>query len=186
MPRAHDLQQEKPPQWEARAPQQWVAPDHYNQRKQCRPSTTKSNFVVQSLSPVWLFATHGLQHARLPCPSPSPGARSNSCPSKLWCHPTILSSVKMVGWIIYKNNFISIYIIIFLKKINFRDLCNLRVELNLYLSVPWHSMTVRDVLSTQSMQTTFLSGPPNSTCWHCCVLGLSPPGYHQTPRNSLR
>ena len=35
---------------------------------------------VQSLSRVWLFATHGLQHARLPCPSPTPGACSNSCP----------------------------------------------------------------------------------------------------------
>ena len=36
---------------------------------------------------------HGLQHARLPCPSPSPGACSNSCPLSQWCHPTISSSV---------------------------------------------------------------------------------------------
>ena len=36
---------------------------------------------------------HGLQHARLPCPSPSPGVYSNSCPLSRWCHPTILSSV---------------------------------------------------------------------------------------------
>ena len=36
---------------------------------------------------------HGLQHARLPCPLPSPGACSNSCPLSWWCHPTILSSV---------------------------------------------------------------------------------------------
>ena len=36
---------------------------------------------------------HGLQHARLPCPSPTPGAFSNSCPSSQWCHPTISSSV---------------------------------------------------------------------------------------------
>ena len=35
----------------------------------------------------------GLQHVRLPCPSPTPGACSNSCPSSQWCHPTILSSV---------------------------------------------------------------------------------------------
>ena len=34
---------------------------------------------------------HGLQHARLPCPSPSPGACSNSCPLSWWCHPTISS-----------------------------------------------------------------------------------------------
>ena len=36
---------------------------------------------------------HGLQHARLPCPSPTPGAYSNSCTWSRWCHPTILSSV---------------------------------------------------------------------------------------------
>ena len=35
---------------------------------------------------------HGLQHTRLPCPSPSPGACSNSCPLSRWCHPTILLS----------------------------------------------------------------------------------------------
>ena len=37
--------------------------------------------------------SHGLQHARLPCPSPTPGACSNSCPSSQWCYPTISSSV---------------------------------------------------------------------------------------------
>ena len=36
---------------------------------------------------------HKQQHARLPCPSPTPGACSNSCPSSHWCHPTISSSV---------------------------------------------------------------------------------------------
>ena len=36
---------------------------------------------------------HALQHARLPCPSPTPGACSNSCPLSQWCHPTISSSV---------------------------------------------------------------------------------------------
>ena len=36
---------------------------------------------------------HGLQHARPPCPSPTLGAYSNSCPSRRWCHPTISSSV---------------------------------------------------------------------------------------------
>ena len=34
-----------------------------------------------------------LQHARPPCPSPTPGVYSNSCPSSLWCHPAISSSV---------------------------------------------------------------------------------------------
>ena len=36
---------------------------------------------------------HGLQHARPPCPSPIPGAYSNSCPLSQWCHPNISSSV---------------------------------------------------------------------------------------------
>ena len=36
---------------------------------------------------------HGLQHARLPWPSPTSGVCSNSCPSSQWCHPTISSSV---------------------------------------------------------------------------------------------
>ena len=36
---------------------------------------------------------HGLQHARLPCQSPTPRACSNSCPLSQWCHPTISSSV---------------------------------------------------------------------------------------------
>jgi len=43
--------------------------------------------VSDSLQP------HGLQHARLPCPSPTPRACSNSNPSSQWCHPTISSSV---------------------------------------------------------------------------------------------
>ena len=36
---------------------------------------------------------HGLQHARPPCPSPTPGAYSNSCSLSQWCNPTISSSV---------------------------------------------------------------------------------------------
>ena len=36
---------------------------------------------------------HGLQHTRLPCPSPSPAVCSNSCPLSRCCHPTISSSV---------------------------------------------------------------------------------------------
>ena len=36
---------------------------------------------------------HESQHARLPCPSPTPGVHSDSCPSSWWCHPAISSSV---------------------------------------------------------------------------------------------
>ena len=40
----------------------------------------------------------GLQHTRLPCPSPSPGVYSNSCPLSQWCHPTISSSVVLFSF----------------------------------------------------------------------------------------
>ena len=43
--------------------------------------------VSNSLQP------HGLQHARPPCPSPTPRVYSNSCPLRCWCYPTISSSV---------------------------------------------------------------------------------------------
>ena len=46
--------------------------------------------VAQSCSTLRL---HGLQHSRLPYPSTTSGACSNSCPSSQWCHPTISSSV---------------------------------------------------------------------------------------------
>ena len=50
-------------------------------------SSVSRSIVSNSLRP------RGLQLARLPCPSPTPGAYSNSCPSSWWCHPTISSSV---------------------------------------------------------------------------------------------
>ena len=41
--------------------------------------------------------SHWLQHTRIPCPSPTPRAYSNSSPLSLWCHPTISSSVVPFG-----------------------------------------------------------------------------------------
>ena len=52
-------------------------------------SSVQFSHSVMSNS-LWL---HGLQHTRLPYPSPTPGACSNSCPSSRWCHPAISSSV---------------------------------------------------------------------------------------------
>ena len=52
------------------------------------PSILFSHSVMSSS-----FRPQGLQHARLPCPSPTPRVYSNSCPSSRWCHPTISSSV---------------------------------------------------------------------------------------------
>ena len=46
--------------------------------------------VIQLCS---ILCNHGLQHSKLPCPSPSPKVCSDSCPLSWWCHPTISSSV---------------------------------------------------------------------------------------------
>ena len=54
---------------------------------QFSPVQFSCSVVSDSLRP------HGAQHARLSCPSPSPGVYSNSCPSHRCCHPTISSSV---------------------------------------------------------------------------------------------
>ena len=50
----------------------------------------KQRMEVQFSHSLW---PHGLQHVRLPCPSPTPRACSDSWPSSQWCHPTISSSV---------------------------------------------------------------------------------------------
>ena len=48
---------------------------------------------VQSLSRIRLFVTPWITARQAPCPSPTPGVYSNSCPSSPWCHPAISSSV---------------------------------------------------------------------------------------------
>ena len=74
----------------------WRQKEKGQQRMRCLDSITDSvdmllffsgSAVSNSLWP------HGLQHARLPCPSPTPRVHSNSCPLNWWCHPTISSSV---------------------------------------------------------------------------------------------
>ena len=52
--------------------------------------TLQFSSVAQSCPTLW---PHGLQHTRLPCPSPTLKACSNSCPWSWWCHPAISSSV---------------------------------------------------------------------------------------------
>ena len=57
--------------------------------------TMESSIIssVLSLIRVWPLVTHEPQHARSPCPSPTPGVYPNSCPLSRWCHPAISSSV---------------------------------------------------------------------------------------------
>ena len=54
---------------------------------QIRSDKISRSIVSDSLRP------HESQHARPPCPSPTPGVHSDSCPSSQWCHPAISSSV---------------------------------------------------------------------------------------------
>ena len=55
----------------------------------CNHSISQFSCSVASNS----LGPHGLQHVRLPSPSPSPGVHSNSCPLSRWCHLTIASSL---------------------------------------------------------------------------------------------
>ena len=62
----------------------------------------KNSFQFSSFSCSVVFYSlrpHGLQHARPPCPSLTPGACSNSCPSRWWCHPIISSSASLFSWL---------------------------------------------------------------------------------------
>ena len=67
----------------------------HNNEDPARPKINETNRSVQFSHSVvsGSMGPHGLQHIRLLCPSPTPRAYSNSCPSSWWCHPTISSSV---------------------------------------------------------------------------------------------
>ena len=65
-------------------------------RAQRHPKCPECSAQLSSVSQSCLTLcnpTHGLQHARPPCPSPPPGIYPNSCLLSRWCHPTISSSV---------------------------------------------------------------------------------------------
>ena len=60
---------------------------------QIRKVSLSSVHSVAQLCPTNSLWPHEPQHARPPCPSPTPGVHPNPCPSSRWCHPTISSSV---------------------------------------------------------------------------------------------
>ena len=64
----------------------WLS--HQGSPLSCFNSVQFSHSIVSDSS-----QPHGLQHARPPCPSPTPRVYSNSCPLSQWCHPTVSSSV---------------------------------------------------------------------------------------------
>ena len=77
----------------------WYRPELFPQGAQCFKKNVQ--FMLFQSSSIqfscWVMSNslwpHGLQHARPPCPSPTPRACSNSWKSSWWCHPTISSSV---------------------------------------------------------------------------------------------
>ena len=74
-------------------PPLWVITEHW-----AEPLVQNSSFLLSSVQFNRLVVSdslrpHGPQHPRPPCPSPTPGVYSNSCPLSQWCHPTISSSV---------------------------------------------------------------------------------------------
>ena len=81
-------------------PRKWWSPSSTSSSLSASPLLTECPSCLECCSVPFSHSVvsdslqpYGLQHARLPCPSPTPGACSNSCPSSRWCHPTISSSV---------------------------------------------------------------------------------------------
>ena len=68
----------------------WVQFKKLGEKKESKWSISQ---LVQSLSCIRHLQPHEPQHARPPCPSPSPGVHSDSRPSSPWCHPATSSSV---------------------------------------------------------------------------------------------
>ena len=79
----------------------YMALDYLSDLPSLTISTAYSALVTKSFSSVQFSRSvvsdslrpHESQHARPPCPSPTPGVHSDSRPSSRWCHPAILSSV---------------------------------------------------------------------------------------------
>ena len=69
----------------------WMVPADFSMLSSANVQTSSPFSSVAQSCPT--LRPRGLQHARPPCPSPTPGDYSNSCPLSRWCHPTISSSV---------------------------------------------------------------------------------------------
>ena len=69
---------------------QHLSPLQPQNMEECSALVVQFSSVTQSCPTLWPYE---LQHARPPCPSPTPRVHSNPCPSSQWCHPAISSSV---------------------------------------------------------------------------------------------
>ena len=94
---AHDIMAPEVPPQAAKA-----SSDHLDFISALSPHSCTTSYVLRALFSSVQFSRsvvsdslqpHGLQYARPPCPSPTPGVYSNWCPLSWWCHPTTSSSV---------------------------------------------------------------------------------------------
>ena len=105
---------------------------------------------------------HRLQHARLPCPSPTPRVYSNPCPLSWWCHPTISSSI--VPFSFHLQSFLSIRV--------FSDESALHIRWPKYWSFSFSISPCNEYSELISFMYWFdllvVKGTLKSLLQHCC------------------
>ena len=144
----------------------WHHPYGRNRRRTKEPLNESESFMWLRLSSVQFshvsisFRPHGLQHARLPCTSPTPGAYSNSCPLSWWCHATISSSVIPFSSLRLKN-------------VEKKDICSFfLLENSNTLSPLWKPQAPFSSLETWNFLSTYLEinsliSSGKESAWQC-------------------
>ena len=115
---------------------------------------------------------HGLQHTRLPCPSPSPGVCPSSCPLNQWCSPTISSSVALFSCLQSFHHQCLFQWISCSHQV--AEVLELQLQHQSFQSIQgWFSLRLTDLISLFSFQRTLESSPaPQFESIHSLVLCL--------------
>ena len=132
--------------------------------------------VLQLLSRVQLFAPHGVQRTRLPCPSLSPGVGSDSCPSQ-WCYLTISSSA--IPLLLLSSIFLSIRVFSNESALHIRWL-HIRIGASASASVlpmniqGWFPLGLTDlILQSKGLSRVFSSARIFFAKIHACIFLLA-------------
>ena len=118
---------------------------------------------VQLLSHVQFLQPHGLLHTSLPCPSPTPGACSNSCPSTKWCHPTISSPIDCF----FRNH-------TFPHAHKLTLYCSPITGVHRILETPWFHPISCHILPTTLAMPEYLWSPSGPCCFFLIMFLMSP------------
>ena len=119
------------------------------------------------------LGSHGLQHARLPCPSPTPRANSNSCPSSQWCHPTISSSVVPFSFHLQPFPASGSF-----STSQFFTSCGQSIDISAFASVPpmniqyWFPLRLTSLISLQSKGLSIVFSKPQFKSINSSVLSF--------------